>query len=95
MFSLLLGEKAHARKVISKEAKTLTRAGLQKDDDMAVTLMKSFHGFLQPIQVLWRVQGETLPRSLYRECAILTPKATRQERKMTGEADLPVQKQKS
>lgn len=41
------------------------RVGLQKDDDMAVTLMKSFHGFLHLTQVLWRVKGETLPRSLY------------------------------
>ena len=70
MFSLLLGEKAHARKVVSKEAKTLKqRVGLQKDDDMADTLMKSFHCFLHLMQVLWQVKGETLPRSLYGECA--------------------------
>lgn len=85
------------RKVYAKKIQdSVPRVGLQKDDDMVATLIKSFHGFLHLTQVLLRVKGgETLPRSRYEESVILTPKATRQERKMTGQFDLLAQKQKS
>ena len=73
---MLFEGKVHAKKIQD----SVPRVGLQKDDDMAATLTKSFHGFLHLTQVLPRVKGgEALPRSFYEESVILTPKATRQE----------------